>query len=135
MLIYPFSQIIFVCIIISVCQRNDDSNLTLDDSLDNENQDSNQGPRRTAKASGGGGGDSSDDSDSDDKSNDKSDEDQNTDDDDDDPNRGRAKENVLVFARIRPFLTGEQGEDSDTPHMSHDENTVSVVSGCVFIGL
>ena len=42
--------------------------------------------------------------------------------------------NVRVFARIRPFLTddGKQGEEGNTPHVSHDGDIVSVVSsGCV----
>ena len=42
--------------------------------------------------------------------------------------------NVRVFARIRPFLTddGKQGEEGNTPHVSHEGDIVSVVSsGCV----
>ena len=42
--------------------------------------------------------------------------------------------NVRVFARIRPFPTddGKQGEEGNTPHVSHDGDIVSVVSsGCV----
>jgi len=45
--------------------------------------------------------------------------------------------NVRVFARIRPFLTddGKQGEEGNTPHVSHDGDIVSVVSSalCIFV--